>query len=66
MYVLNIDIKKVSVSNYVNLYKDSTYLLHLGLGHINKNKMSRMCKSRLIPHIISKNFNIRELDVKGK
>ena len=66
MYVLNVDINKVPISEYLNVSTDCTYLWHLRLGHINKNKMIRMYKSGLIPQINSDNFDICEPCIKGK
>lgn len=66
MYILNTNINKVSISNFMNVYNDSIYLRHLRLGHISKNKMIIMYKSRLIPHINLENFTIYEPCVKEK
>lgn len=44
MYVLNMDINKVSIFNSLNVSTDYAYLWDLKLGYINKNKMIRMYK----------------------
>lgn len=44
MYVLNMDINKVSIFNSLNVSTNYAYLWDLKLGYINKNKMIRMYK----------------------
>jgi hypothetical protein len=65
MYLLKVD-NKISISDYLNVSINSSYLWHLRLGHINKNKMIRMSKSGLLPKINSEDFNICESCIKGK
>jgi hypothetical protein len=62
---LKVDNKR-SISNYVDLSIDSFFLWHLRIGHINKDKLIRMSKSRLLPKTISKKFNICESCIKGE
>lgn len=66
MHILNIDTNKVSSFDYVNVSNDYTYLWNLRLCRIKKNKIIRICKSWLIPHINSKYFNICESCFKQK
>jgi hypothetical protein len=46
--------------------ESSSYLWHLRLGHINKNKLIRMSKSGLLPHFNSEDFNTCKSCIKGK
>ena len=64
MYFLKVDNKK-SISDYMNVSIDSSFLWHLKLGHINKDKLIRMSKSGLLPKTISEKFNICESCIKG-
>jgi hypothetical protein len=65
MYFLKVDNKK-SISDYLNVSIDSSFLWHLRLGHINKDKLIRMTKDGLLPNINSEDFNICESCIKGK
>jgi hypothetical protein len=65
MYFLKVDNKR-SISDYVNVSNDDSYLWHLRLGHINKDKLIRMSKSGLLPTNISEKFAICESCIKGK
>ena len=65
MYFFRVDNKK-SISHYLCVSESSSYLWHLRLGHINKNKLIRMSKSGLFPNFNSENFNICESCIKGK
>ena len=66
MYSLPID-NKVCISDYLHIStSNSSYLWHLRLGHINKNKMSRMFKSGLLPKVCSNDFEICEPCIKRK
>jgi hypothetical protein len=65
MYFLKVDNKR-SISDYVNVSNDDSYLWHLRLGHINKDKLIRMNKSGLLPTNISEKFAICESCIKGK
>jgi hypothetical protein len=47
MFFLKVD-NKISISDYVNVSIDNSYLWHLRLGHINKDKLIRMSKSGLL------------------
>jgi hypothetical protein len=57
---------KNSISHYLCVSESSSYLWHLRLSHINKNKLIRMSKSGLLPHFNSDNFNTCESCIKGK
>jgi hypothetical protein len=59
MYFLKV-YNKISISDYVNVSIDSSFLWHLILGHINKDKLIRISKSGLLPKTISEKFNIYE------
>lgn len=48
MYILDVDINKVFIYDYLNVSIDSTYLWHFRLNHKNKNKMIKMYKNGLI------------------
>jgi hypothetical protein len=50
----------------VNVSIDSSFLWHLRLGHINKDKLICMSKNRLLPQTIFEKFNICESCIKGK
>ena len=62
MYLLKCDINKDSIYDYLNVSNalNNTYLWHLHLGYINKQKMMRMSKSGLIPQINFDDFHICE------
>ena len=45
---------------------DNTFLWHLRLGHVNKNKMLRIRNKGMLPHINTDDFNISESYVKEK
>ena len=64
MYFLKVDNKR-SISDYVNVSIDSSFLWHLRIGHINKDKLICMSKSGLLPKTISEKFNICESCIKG-
>jgi hypothetical protein len=68
MYVLKCDDNKDFISDYFNVSNalNNTYLWHLCLGHINKQKMTRMSKSGLIPQINLDDFHTCEPCIKGK
>ena len=68
MYLLKCDINKDSISDYLNVSNtlNNTYLWHLRLGHINKQKMMRMSKSGLISQINLDDFHTCEPCIKGK
>jgi hypothetical protein len=65
MYLLKVD-NKVPISQYSYVFENSFFLWHLRLGHINKNKMKRMSKTRLPPNINFEDFNTCESCIKGK
>jgi hypothetical protein len=68
MHLLKCDNNKDFISDYLNVSNalNNTYLWHLRLGHINKQKMMRMSKSGLIPQINLDDFHICEPCIKGK
>jgi hypothetical protein len=59
-------INKKSISDYLIVSVDSSFLWHLRLGHINKDKLIRMSKDGLLANIDSEDFNICESCIKGK
>ena len=65
MYFLKVDNKR-SIFDYLNVSIDSSFLSDLKLGHINKDKLIHMSKSKLLPKIIYENFSICESCIKGK
>ena len=50
----------------VSTSENNSYLWHLRLGHINKDKMLRMSRLGLIPQMNTIDFDICESCVKGK
>jgi hypothetical protein len=64
MYLIKVIIK--FPFHIIHMFESSFYLWHLRLGCINKNKMIRMSKSRVLPHINSEDFNICESCIKRK
>jgi hypothetical protein len=58
IYLLKVD-NQVSISDYLNVAvsENSSYLWHLRLGHINKDKMIRMRRSILLPQVNYEDFN---------
>jgi hypothetical protein len=65
MYFIKVDNKNF-ISHYLCVSESSSYLWHLRLGHINKNKLIRMSKSGLLPHFNSEDFNTCKSCIKGK
>ena len=68
MYSIGSIINKISFSNDVYLFDshDNTFLWHLWLGHINKNKMWIMSNKRMLAEVNIDDFNISESCVKEK
>ena len=65
MYVLNSNIyNKDSVCSY-SIVSNSSYLWHLWLWHISKNKIERISKTGILPNLNIENFDVCESCIKG-
>lgn len=64
MYCIDF-LNKIKISNVCTFAIDS-HMWHLRLGHINKDKMLRMCKSGLIPNLQEIDSSIYEPCVQGR
>ena len=66
MYALDNNIFNKDLVCYYSIVLDSSYLWHLRLGHISKNKIERMSKTGILPNLNIENFDVCESCIKGK
>ena len=66
MYALDNNIFNKDLVCYYSIVLDSSYLWHLRLGHISKNKIERMSKTGILHNLNIENFDVCESCIKGK